>query len=291
MKLTAGKSNNQGVTAPVETMNLSVKQIAKANANSQNTTLLPLLSALPLETKVVVKTVAASDVVMMESNEQQQHQEEPLSQDSSASDESGLRKKQKLLDLCSGLEKKIEMNSNSGGSFHVNGGGFNSAKKQVGTGIIVISCVYEDIEIGFLVLRSSAIRDFLLDKKRFGYNLAFFKRVDTFQVLQNHFGDAQKNGWAFLREIMENKYNPKYSFDSVNFVCSYSTYFKQNFDEYDIVKNKILKYISQKPLDANNSDKSCYLDARVRTVSRKELDVLEYLTGMFDVSRCCDDDV
>ena len=113
MKLTARKSNNQGVTAPVETMNLSVKQIAKANANSQNTTLLPLLSALPLETKVVVKTVAASDVVMMESNEQQQHQEEPLSQDSSASDESGLRKKQKLLDLCSGLEKKIEMNSNS----------------------------------------------------------------------------------------------------------------------------------------------------------------------------------
>ena len=182
------------------------------------------------------------------------------SQESNGSEESA-SKKQKMLETFRTqlIIKKSENEKKENFQF--------KTTKDDGTGIILITCWFDNIEVGFILVRGSAIKDFLCDEEKFGpFQLPFFRRVETLNNLKTLYGENGDVGWKFLKDILENKNNIKYSFESMNFLATFSDVI--NEVEYENIKSKIMNYVKdERPHDCNNVSKRCFLDQRTKYLS------------------------
>ena len=142
------------------------------------------------------------------------------------------------------------------------------------TAVILITCWFEGIEVGFMLFRGSAIREFLSDENRFGpYCIPYFRRVDTLNSLRRVFGKYEKScDWKFLDDLFERNSND-FPFVGMCMVSAFSSTISEF--EYENMKLSIKNYVNTHPVDNNNpATNICVLMERGRHMNMKELEVL-----------------
>ena len=155
------------------------------------------------------------------------------------------------------------------------------------TNIIVISCFSSDgCEIGCILLRTSAIKDYINDGELFKWHIPFFKRPETYAMLGNIFVEKGQRQWQqFLHDLLDNKHDDRYSFSSFDFFSAF-----QDGIDYQAIKDRIVEIIETHPLDCNTGTptrpdkKLCYLENRKREMSVGECEVLVELANRFKVT-------